>query len=309
MLRIEVVLTENEIADEFLRGFRRRNIPEKFFYWFPLSVRAWLNLCKDGEYRNFIRSYRLVTDAADEIAEQLPSRVEVVSLGSGQGHKDMILLGAARKLNRDLTYVPVDSSQALLEMACQGAADAGIEHRGLKLDVENSAHWEKLKADGPPRLYIVLGNTMGAFDPLEFVRRLRALLRPEDFLVIDGEIFASESMAGYDNPTNRRFAFAPLASVGIRESDGVLRFESKADARFEGLHYFPKHFEPCRNLEVVIGGEMLGLERGARLDMNLSYKYSRLAIPQLLKELGGFEPLREYLSDDQRFLMVFARPA
>ena len=49
MIHIEILLTEDQIASEFLEALENHDLPEKFFYWFPLSVRAWINLCKDGE--------------------------------------------------------------------------------------------------------------------------------------------------------------------------------------------------------------------------------------------------------------------
>ena len=39
MMNIEVLLTEAEIADEFAEAMEARDVPEKFFYWTPLSVR------------------------------------------------------------------------------------------------------------------------------------------------------------------------------------------------------------------------------------------------------------------------------
>src|SRR5439155_12430820 len=44
MISIHALLTENALADEFVSAFHARRLPEKFFYWFPLSVRAWLAL-------------------------------------------------------------------------------------------------------------------------------------------------------------------------------------------------------------------------------------------------------------------------
>src|SRR5207237_8592221 len=50
MIAIHSLVTENDLADEFVAAFHARRFAEKFFYWFPLSVRAWLALCSDGAY-------------------------------------------------------------------------------------------------------------------------------------------------------------------------------------------------------------------------------------------------------------------
>jgi len=126
MISIHTLLTENALADEFVSAFHARRLPEKFFYWFPLSVRAWLALCSDGAYSQF-RALALVDRAFQRGARALVSRrpLEVVSLGAGQGDKDLLLLEALRERGARVSYVPVDTSQALLEMACAGALAAG----------------------------------------------------------------------------------------------------------------------------------------------------------------------------------------
>src|SRR2546428_3058 len=60
MIQIASLLTEQALADEFVNSLAARRLDEKFFYWFPLSVRAWLALCSDGAYRNFVRSQSLI---------------------------------------------------------------------------------------------------------------------------------------------------------------------------------------------------------------------------------------------------------
>ncbi len=93
MIPIHTLLTENAIAEDFVSSLQARRLSEKFFYWFPLSVRAWLALCSDGAYRNFVRSRSLIARSAKDLGDQLQSEsLEVLSLGSGQGDKDLLLL-------------------------------------------------------------------------------------------------------------------------------------------------------------------------------------------------------------------------
>src|SRR5437763_14277290 len=110
MIAIHVLLTENQLAAEFVTAFEARSLPEKFFYWLPLSVRAWLDLCSDGDYRNYVRSRSLIATSASYLAAIVPpGPLEVLSLGSGQGDKDAILLQALAS-GRSLRYTPVATS-------------------------------------------------------------------------------------------------------------------------------------------------------------------------------------------------------
>ncbi len=312
MISIQALLTENALAAEFVSAFHARRLPEKFFYWFPLSVRAWLALCSDGAYRNFVRSRSLIARSRAELARLFPvSPLEVVSLGAGQGDKDLLLLEALRERGARVSYVPVDTSQALLEMACGGALSAGFPAQGIKADFTNPRHLQALAAEPetPPRLLLLIGNTLGAFDPIAEARDLAGLLRRGDALLVDGEVYAGDAtVAGYDNPLNRRFAWAPLNAVGIREGDGELVFAAADDARLPGLHLIPKYFQAGRDVEALMGGEALRLARGEQLAMNHSYKYAPETFLGILSD-AGLTVRWQATSDDQRFLMALASPA
>src|SRR5947208_1781403 len=48
-MRVEVVLTEADIAQEFVEAIEARDLPEKFFYWFPRSAVEWGKLAGDPD--------------------------------------------------------------------------------------------------------------------------------------------------------------------------------------------------------------------------------------------------------------------
>lgn len=311
MLITSILLTEDQLAREFSSALQHHDIPEKFFYWFPTSVRAWLNLCSDGAYRNFVRSRGLLERHAADIASLLPAGdVSLVSLGAGQGDKDRLVLEAVGERGCRPWYVPVDASQTLLEMACAAAAAAGVGSLGLKADIAEAAHLDAAieASSSRARLLMVLGNTLGAFDAPAYVRMLSQRLGPNDLLLVDGEIFSDAgTVAGYDNPLNRQFAFGPLRAIGLTEpDDGLLQFEVEAAAGRTGLYRLCKHFVPARDLTVQVAGETVRWPAGRRVEMNWSGKYAPGAFEHLLEE-AGLVPEQRFVSEDGRFVMVAAR--
>jgi uncharacterized SAM-dependent methyltransferase len=312
LLSIHVLLQEATIVADFLASLENRTLAEKFFYWFPTSVRAWINLCSDGAYRNFQRSHELIRRSIENILFRLPEGpVEVISLGAGQGVKDMLVLDHLRTSGRLPFYIPVDASQYLLEMACVAAQERGYNYLGIKADISSHDHLalcHKDTDDSGSRLIMMLGNTLGAFDPWAYAAQLATLLRPQDYLLVDGELFnASGTMAGYDNPINRQFAFAPLRSIGLIEpDDGILNFEMTENNDVPGLYHLKKHLAITRSRSILLAGETIELEAGGRIDMNWSSKYSAETFTDTLKQ-AGLETMARYVSDDQQFVMALVR--
>jgi uncharacterized SAM-dependent methyltransferase len=310
MIETTVLLTEDAMARELAAALARHELPEKFFYWFPTSVRAWIDLCSDGAYRNFVRSQGLVDRHAPDVAVQLPDGpVSVVSLGAGQGVKDVILVDALRRAGHEVHYVPVDASQSLLEMACGAALHARVPCRGIKADLAAPGHLDAI-ADATaamPRLFMLLGNTLGAFAAADYAAGLARLLRPGDHLLLDGEIYAeTTTLAGYDNPLNRQFAFGPLRALGLCEpDDGTLVFNAGGTDR-HGVRRLDKHFVPARDLSITVAGERVRWKAGARVNMNWSGKYDEGAFLPLLAA-AGLETVAHYVSDDARFVMALTR--
>ena len=311
MIQIDILLSEDQIAQEFIDALERHDLPEKFFYWFPLSIRAWINLCGDGAYRNYVRSHSVLQNHAAEIVSMLPSEpIELISLGAGQGTKDFLIMEHLQKQGKYLNYRPVDASQGLLEIACQSAKDKNFACRGLKADLNNDSHLTEMQAilDEKPRLIMMLGNTLGAFDPLKFASKLDNIMRPQDFLILDGELFnQTDTLAGYDNPINRQFAFGPLSSVGLSEpNDGRLHIKTDVDNRQPGLYRIRKHFQASRDLKIMLAGETVQILSDTNIEMSWSYKYDRDALTGLITS-SGMQLAAEYLSTDKRFLTLLVK--
>lgn len=309
-MKVEVVLTETDIAQEFAEAVEARDLPEKFFYWFPRSASEWAALAGDQAlYGGLDESWNGIAADAAAIAREFGARIPVISFGAGDGRRDCRLIGALKNAGVECAYYPVDASQALLEIACGSADDEDVEAVGIKADISSPVHLlYAADAAEQPRLMIMSGNTMGSFDPLAEIRYLAQCMKPEDRLLIDGEIYDEvESMPRRDNPAVRRFLWSLLASVGISEEDGEIGFTMKRDERHAGLHLITRHFGAERDLTATIGGRQIPLQRGERIGLNFQYLYTPEAFGWLVREQGGLEIAKLYASPDGRFVTALCK--
>ena len=309
-MKVEVVLTEADIAQEFAEAIEARDLPEKFFFWFPRSAAEWSKLVANTElYGGLWETWNEIAVTAPEIVRHFGTRIPVISFGAGDGARDRLLMTSLTSAGCEVRYFPVDASQTMLEAACGGADDEDIETVGIKADISSPVHLiYAADAADPPRLFIFSGNTMGSFDPLAEIRYVAQCMKPEDVLIIDGELYDDPAtMARRDNPAVRKFLRTLLASVGISPSEGDIRFDHKVDSRQPGLHMVTRYFHAARDLSATVAGEEIPLARGERIGMNFAYAYTPEAFRWLISEHGGLEIQKEYTSSDGRFLTAICR--
>ena len=298
-MNIEVLLTEAEIADEFAEAMEARDLPEKFFYWTPLSVRAWKEVAAVTN-----ESLRQTWDAlalkAGELTKSFGTNVPVISFGAGDGLKDRLVLKALQSAGREVKYFPVDASQTLLETACAGAEDDDCEALGLKADISSPVHL-LLAADVSevPRLFLMVGNTLGGFDPLDQMKHVASCLHSGDMLIVDAGIDAEGEEP---DEARKNFVLAPLASAGIAPEDGELKFVENSDNRHAGLFLMTRRFQAARDLTIAVSGREIHVERGERFFLNFRYRFTREAFRWLLTRHAGLKIKGEIPSADGRFV-------
>jgi uncharacterized SAM-dependent methyltransferase len=309
-MKVEVVLTEADIAQEFIEAIEARDLPEKFFFWFPQAAAEWSALVSNVElYGGIADTWKTIAADAASLASHFGRRMPVISIGAGDGARDRVLMSAMKDTGCECLYYPVDASQTMLEAACAGAEDEDIETVGIKADISSPVHLiYAADAAEPPRLFVMAGNTMGSFDPLAEIRYVAQCMKAEDRLIIDGEIFDEHaSLARRDTPAVRKFLSAMLASVGIGDNDGEIRFTLKHDDRHDGLHLITRYFRAERDLSATVAGRQIELQRGERIGLNFQYVYTEKSFEWLVHAQGGLEILKRYDSPDGRFLTALCK--
>jgi uncharacterized SAM-dependent methyltransferase len=301
-MNIEVLLTEAEIAQEFTESMEARDLPEKFFYWFPLSVRAWRELSADGSFAELERTWDTIGGKVAEFTKHFPGAVPIVSYGAGDGAKDRLLIQALKASGKEVRYFPVDASQTLLETACAGAEDQDVEVTGIKADISSPMHLV-LASDAAesPKLFLMSGNTLGGFDPIEQIKHIAQRLHDGDRLILDAELYREQSSMDI-HPRYVEFTYAPLLSIGVTEEDGEIKFEKKLDERHAGLHMLTKRFHARRDLRITVSGREIQVARGERIFMNFRYQFTPAAFRWLLEKQGGLKILDLAASPDGAFV-------
>jgi hypothetical protein len=153
-----------------------------------------------------------------------------------------------------------------------------------------------------PRLFLMAGNTLGGFDPLDQIRHVVQCMQKGDVLILDARIREQEPPE--PSEVRRAFVFAPLASTGLSMEDGELRFTENLDDRHEGLYLLTRRFHASRDLTMLASGRQIHIERGERIFLNFRYRFTRAAFRWLVAEHAGLNIIAEIPTADGRFVTM-----
>jgi len=299
-MNIVLLLTEAEIPAEFAESIEARDLPEKFFYWTPQSVKAWEDVSAESAESVQSTWESLAVRAAD-LTKVFNGPVPVISFGAGDAQKDRILLRALAAAGREVRYFPVDASQQLLETACAGAEDDDCEVLGIKADISSPMHMV-LAADvsEAPRLFLMVGSTLGGFDPMDQIRHVADCVKKGDILIIDAHLHPGTPDLVSD--AQKRFVFAPFASAGVLADDGEIEFSERPDDRLDGMFMLTRRFMASRDLRLLVAGSEFSVARGERILLNFRYLFTPEAFRWLLTGHAGLRIVGEIPCSDGKTL-------
>ncbi|MEU6234812.1 L-histidine N(alpha)-methyltransferase [Kitasatospora sp. NPDC047058] len=176
-------------------------LPPKWFYD-ARGSELFEEITRLPEYYPTRAERAILTARAGEIAAATRART-LVELGSGSSEKTRLLLDALRDLGTLESYVPVDVSESALAAAGKALSEEypGLAVHGVLADFTTGPG---LPPGGGPRLVAFLGGTLGNLLPAEraaFLRRLRAALGPDDFLLLGTDLVKDPDVlvAAYDD--------------------------------------------------------------------------------------------------------------
>lgn len=161
--------------------------------------------------------------------------LDLISVGSGNGEKDNLLLREFTKGLEDeefIYYYPIDISDTLIEEAVKNSAGKGIKKNLLKTkallaDFTKLQELQRFYEERPANnVFAVLGNTIGNADESDLISSLADAMLDGDVVIIECNIGeAKEDDPLLREKDNLHHDFAPLASIGVQFDEKLLRYK------------------------------------------------------------------------------------
>lgn len=220
-------------------------LPGRYLYDNEVGTDHWVSLCKDLKYNYFHRGLRYWGEEAAGFVEVIEGLIgdefDFISLGPGDGQKDLEIIRAWVKRDLDVIYYPYDVSLRMIACAVRSVRKlrAPVRLRAVLADFEDLSKIDTVFASrDAPNVISLLGNSLGNIaDELTFVRNLRALMKPNDLLLLEVRLKgAGGGPSEASHPKAKRFYFSPLEHY-LAVSYDANKVKSREDDR--GLSKIP----------------------------------------------------------------------
>jgi uncharacterized SAM-dependent methyltransferase len=291
------------VRRDLLESLRTRRVNHKFHYDSVKQTQKWLALHQAfSPTRNDADCRAIYEKGFAAAAERIKAKqVHVIGLGCGGGQKDTRLLKLLKSRGRKIFYTPCDVSAAMVLVARETAL-AVLPEKNCFPFVCDLATADDLQQLAGPRCcaasddrqvvptarLITFFGMIPNFEPQEILPRLKAMVRPKDFLLFSANLAPGSNYAAgvetilpqYDNELTRDWLMTFLLDLGVEQSDGELRFAVEAGGL--GLKRVVARFYFSRARQVKVDGECFKFRRGESIRLFFSYRYTPERVCKIL---------------------------
>jgi dimethylhistidine N-methyltransferase len=291
-----------------------KQLQSKYLYD-PLGSSLFEAICRLPWYRITRAENQLLISHAGEIVSALgPEPSTIVELGPGSGEKLAVLADALQASGGSARVHIIDiSSQALEQTEQRLTRLQHVSVVGHQSTYEVGLRRAAQARDGDgSMLVLLLGSNIGNFDTpaaLAFLRRIRDVLQPGDFLLLGADLVKPERelQLAYDDPLGVTAAFNKNLLVRInRELGGTFDLDAfdhraawnAAEQRIE-MHLVSR---TAQTVAITTAGLSVSFECGEHIWTESSYKYE----PDQIEHMGvecGFALRDQWTDAGARFAL------
>jgi len=305
-------LTKRQEAELVTAIQGRGEIPLKFSYMGE-GAENWNKIAIERTEGGGINSAegKLLKKRLNDFVSTLDSSsgVNLVDIGCGNGYPAYPLMTELLSRGVKVTYVPMDISQEMLDLAVKNvSADLKIESKPVLIDFESGQFSDvmyNLKQNGSVNLMVFFGSTLGNHSDLNRVlSNFRDSMTSRDYLIIGVELTnlskINKIISHYDNKFAEKFVTHTLRFLGIDKYEYEVVWNEK-NSQVE------MRARITRPSEVSISGESFVLLEGESILLARSIKFTEHAVTKLLSDVG----LRTELlttNEERGYLLTMVQP-
>ncbi len=294
---MRVLLPEGRstLAEDVRNGFHQKpkSLPSKHLYD-TRGSRLFERICETPEYYATRTELALLEEVAPSLLGTLrPSHV--VELGSGAARKTETLFRAAERVCCSCTYVPIDVSEGAVRDSARR-----LRRRFPWLDVRGIVgDYERHLGEAPTgarRLFVFLGSTIGNFDAgaaTRFLSHIAERMDEGDRLLLGTDLVKERTVLdrAYNDAEGVTAAFNKnVLFVLNRRLDATFEPSDFEHVAFfdEEANQVEMHLEARRAHTVTLRslGLSVALGRGERIRTEISRKFTRGGVAELLRDSG-----------------------
>jgi Histidine-specific methyltransferase, SAM-dependent/TIR domain len=237
-----------DVKKEILRTIRRGHVlPTIYAYLTNAGYHNWLRLTEDPTYQYYKDSLSLFSEHDEALAREIKSAVgrdeiDLISLGPGDGKKDVVMLKALAKVFKasDLYYYPFDVNPSMISHAMTATRGVrpsleDIQVKAILADFDSlpefSGIYQYRKA---PNVLSLLGNTLGNQpEDRGFLEQVYdQAMSVGDLLLLEVRRVSESNLL---TEANKEFDFGPLELLGIKFDPKKLRYKTETTERYRSV--------------------------------------------------------------------------
>ena len=303
---------QRELADDFIRCCRdlSQTMPARWLYDHRGSE-LFEQITELPEYYPTRTELGLLRDAGPKLHQAIGEGRMLVEFGAGSAHKTPALIEAIRPTK----YVPIDVSGDFLRESSVELAKIfpTLDIEPIEADFNRAVPLPRCERR-LPIIGFFAGSTIGNLTPFEatnLLRRMGETLGDDALLLIGMDRVKSLDvlLPAYDDAQGITAAFNLNL---LHRVNAELGCAIPVDAFAHEARWHPSrtriemHLVARRNVEFVIGDELVTLEAGQSVHTENSHKY-RFEEARMLLRCGGWEPLEAWSAPDDFFTLFLAR--
>jgi uncharacterized SAM-dependent methyltransferase len=308
------MLTKRQEAELVTAIQGRGEIPLKFAY-LGEGAKHWDAIARErstGEGINSEERKLLDKRVHDFLSGIDTSVVNIVDIGCGNGEPVLPIMEALQSKNVGFSYVPLDISSEMIELARHSvsAKYPDVSINPIVMDFESGQFSEEmydLKTEGSINLMLFLGNTMGNHSDLNRVlSNFRDSMTSKDYLIVGNELTnlakVEKILPHYETKAVGDLVTQVLDHLSI--DDKTYDYAAHWNEKYSQIEMRALFHE---DVPVSIAGESFVLEKGERLLLARSRKFTEYTATKLFTDVGFRTELLS-TSVDQGYILTMVQP-